>query len=613
MKGAQTGVESPELRTMRASQWISMTVVMLVALLSAWLLLKRQSTVAVDLDPTEMASDRFNRWEQPANPPNGLVFDDADVPLVLTLFTSTKDSINIWHSNVMPLELPEGMSLQGWGEGWLFGDRLTAWEMNPGKMARYWSPRKDGRTIQVMDADGGITSTFGLMDESIKNMETTWMPPAPWASASATLPDRWIPWFRSLSEIIAVDDVLEMGSYPVYDRRSSSDPLQGIGRGSWMRLKRADGQIFTAYHGVDSMSVLGLDGKWTESNWIHCNTCDSVDLNWFANTWELRAETSLDLTMDFATAKDGRVSWGRSTSDHRVIWSVERNLQNTSEAQRVDSPASTLAESRTTKSADGLVGVARNHRTGEDMNLIWNAPWLKAMDSNGAEVWKKELSGGQTPQVWEVDLYRNRKYQVVVADESEVHVMDVLGREVEGFPKKWSKGFSAVAVMDYDRNRQYRFLMATPDGRLFNFRKEGERTPGWNFKPSPGRFIQRLAHLRIGNQDFIYAGQDDGSIRLLKRSGEDRFSSPTRVPPNQIPAFRLGKNIAETTVLFVDEDGWIQERTLGRDEQVGMSRMTRGMSVRLEDQDGDGKLEVVVTTAEGEEVWNARNERISPR
>ena len=41
-----------------------------------------------------------------------------------------------------------------------------------------------------------------------------------------------------------------------------------------------------------------------------------------------------------------------------------------------------------------------------------------------------------------------------------------------------------------------------------------------------------------------------------------------------------------------------------------MSRMTRGISVLVEDRTGDGIPEVVVTTAAGEELWDAGNQRL---
>jgi hypothetical protein len=64
-------------------------------------------------------------------------------------------------------------------------------------------------------------------------------------------------------------------------------------------------------------------------------------------------------------------------------------------------------------------------------------------------------------------------------------------------------------------------------------------------------------------------------------------------------------------VLFVDSDGWVREQRLGNAEDVGMSRMTRGVEVRAEDRTGDGRPEIVVTAEDGSEsVWNARNEKL---
>jgi len=101
-------------------------------------------------------------------------------------------------------------------------------------------------------------------------------------------------------------------------------------------------------------------------------------------------------------------------------------------------------------------------------------------------------------------------------------------------------------------------------------------------------------------------------VRFLKRTGEDRFTSPVRLPFPQQPAFRLGASIDQSTILFIDESGWVQEQVLGTGEYTGISRMTRGVGVMVEDRTGDGIPEVIVRTAEDtEEVWNARNERVS--
>ena len=243
------------------------------------------------------------------------------------------------------------------------------------------------------------------------------------------------------------------------------------------------------------------------------------------------------------------------------------------------------------------------------MAVLWEDGVVKAFEGD-AEVWAVEVKGKLLGGAEEVDLYRNNKFQCAFATTEGVHLIDVLGREVKGFPLKPSGGVSAWLLADYDRNENYRFLVATASGELLNYREEGERTPGWNFKPT-GEAIAHLAHLRIGSKDYLFAGQTDAHVRLLSRTGNDRATTDVQVPPTAPPAFRLGGSIGGSTVLFIGADGWVEERTLGINEPVGMDHRTQGVAVATEDVDGDGKAEVVVTDAQGaRSVWNQRNERV---
>ena len=247
------------------------------------------------------------------------------------------------------------------------------------------------------------------------------------------------------------------------------------------------------------------------------------------------------------------------------------------------------------------------------MKIVWDRDGGRVSAMEGEErVWSVQLETKEIPlgEAFEIDLYKNRKYQTAWATNRRIHLIDVLGREVKGFPIAQQAGITAFLAADYDRKREYRFLVATADGKLRNYKEEGERTKGWNHTSS-GSAIVHLAHIRVGSKDYIYAGESDGDVRLLQRSGPDRASTPVNVPTASAPAFRVGSSIANTTVLFVDDDGWVREQRLGNAEDVGMSRMTRGIEVRAEDRTGDGRPEIVVTAEDGSEsVWNARNEKL---
>ena len=98
---------------------------------------------------------------------------------------------------------------------------------------------------------------------------------------------------------------------------------------------------------------------------------------------------------------------------------------------------------------------------------------------------------------------------------------------------------------------------------------------------------------------------------LLKRNGQRRGSTPVRVNPAFSPAIRLSNTIGKTSVLFIDEEGWVQELTLSDANYVGVSGMTQADKVSLIDIDGDG-LEEVMTELNGvKTIFNSRNEKIN--
>ena len=265
--------------------------------------------------------------------------------------------------------------------------------------------------------------------------------------------------------------------------------------------------------------------------------------------------------------------------------------------------------------AHDILGLTRNHRNGSDLDIVWNVDLnaVQAMGSGGEVVWSKILDEGLEPigMSFEVDLYGNNKYQTAFAVSSAIFLVDILGNNVVGFPYK-ENGITSFAVFDYDHNDKFRFLVANAAGRLYNLRGEGKNTPGWNFKAlRNGVSIQQLSHLRVGQSDYIYAGCSDGSVRLLRRNGQLRGSTSVNVNPTFTPAIRLSSTIGKTSVLFIDEQGWVQELTFSDAKHVGMSGLTQADKVSLIDMDGDGVKEVVTELNGVRSVFNSRNEKIN--
>ena len=63
-------------------------------------------------------------------------------------------------------------------------------------------------------------------------------------------------------------------------------------------------------------------------------------------------------------------------------------------------------------------------------------------------------------------------------------------------------------------------------------------------------------------------------------------------------------------MLFIDDAGWVRERSLEEGEEVGISGATRAERMEWLDVDGDGRDELVTWLRGTRSVWNARNERV---
>ena len=102
-----------------------------------------------------------------------------------------------------------------------------------------------------------------------------------------------------------------------------------------------------------------------------------------------------------------------------------------------------------------------NHRTKEKEILtqdIENNLYL--ISNKGVVLWKRKLSGRVLGSVKQVDLYRNGRLQLVFSTPNRVYIINRNGKNVDGFPLKFKDEITQpLAVFDYDKQRNYRFLI----------------------------------------------------------------------------------------------------------------------------------------------------------
>ena len=442
----------------------------------------------------------------------------------------------------------------------------------------------------------------------------------------------WFYLFGSTSEGGEVESPTEYASdfWDVWERWESEDEAV------LYRFSIPNKEVFHIEHKNNIASVEGYIGGEMEIKPYRggylVGTLSSLE-KWVDDPGEMSEKwtVSSDKYLALENLRDGRfkllagknkiVVWINSFDEPEIIDGFsaslldDRTVYTRIEVDEVDEEVEEVVNPVSRVIAHDILGLTRNHRNGSDLDIVWNVDLnaVQAIGSGGEVVWSKILEEGLEPigMSFEVDLYGNNKYQTAFAVASAIFLVDILGNNVKGFPYK-ENGITSFAVFDYDHNDKFRFLVANDAGRLYNLRGEGENTPGWNFKVlRNGVSIQQLSHLRVGQSDYIYAGCSDGSVRLLRRNGQLRGSTSVRINPTFTPAIRLSSTIGKTAVLFIDEQGWVQELTFADAKHVGMSGLAQADKVSLIDMDGDGVEEVVTELNGVRSVYNSRNEKIN--
>ena len=178
------------------------------------------------------------------------------------------------------------------------------------------------------------------------------------------------------------------------------------------------------------------------------------------------------------------------------------------------------------------------------------------MNEAGEVKWTKKLDLPIVGPIQQVDLFKNAKYQLVFTTSNQLHCIDLLGRNVEDFPITLPSNTSfGLSVMDYDKNRNYRFLIPCGD-KLYNFTSDGKMVDGWKTDASNGILTQRPFLYQRGGKDYIITSTLEKAF-ILNRRGESRIKTnalpaaakPWALSPGNIPS-----------IIRVGDEGELQEQ-----------------------------------------------------
>lgn len=169
----------------------------------------------------------------------------------------------------------------------------------------------------------------------------------------------------------------------------------------------------------------------------------------------------------------------------------------------------------------------KNHNTGELEILVQDVDnRLYLINRNGEILWTQQIERRIISDIYQIDYYKNTFLQYVFNTDSKIYVIDRNGEPVDKFPVTVSEGITnGMLVVDYDKSRDYRYFLATSDGNIYGFQKDGTFLEGWSPKPNVGNIRFPIQHFVKENKDYITALNDTGEMFFFQRNGEVRMDS----------------------------------------------------------------------------------------
>ncbi len=227
-----------------------------------------------------------------------------------------------------------------------------------------------------------------------------------------------------------------------------------------------------------------------------------------------------------------------------------------------------------------------------------NNNMLYLISSTGTVLWQRQLDEKIRGKIHQIDIYSNEKLQFLFGTRNKIYVLDRLGRDVTGWPVALpAPASNNVVVMDYDKTRNYRILIACVDNQLYNYDKTGQRVEGWQFTGAPARIVTDVQHFVQNNKDYIFAADLAGNIHLLDRRGQVRYESPAKITGrsrNPI-SIELGSDINSTKVVYSDTLGNVVKIQLsGNIERINLGSYSASHYFTFADIDDDQRAEYIL-------------------
>lgn len=258
--------------------------------------------------------------------------------------------------------------------------------------------------------------------------------------------------------------------------------------------------------------------------------------------------------------------------------------------------------------------IVYNHYNNSREVLIQDvANTIYLLDNKGNLLWKRQMKEKIMSKVHQIDVYKNNKLQMLFNGESSIYLLDRKGRDVENFPVQLpALATNDLAVIDYEKNREYRILIGVRGGEILNFDAYGKKIKGWRFK-SDEEITYPIKYFLLNGNDYIVTAGSGGTPFVLNRKGEERLKIKESLPPYSGKEFALELNneINQCRMVTTDASGnFIKLKFNGEKEIINLEIISNRHEFLYEDVNNDRKNDYILLDSTKLMVFNFDKEKL---
>ena len=187
---------------------------------------------------------------------------------------------------------------------------------------------------------------------------------------------------------------------------------------------------------------------------------------------------------------------------------------------------------------------------------------LYLISTKGEVLWTKKLDEAIIGKLNQIDVFKNKKLQLLFNTATKIHLIDRKGRNVGNYPIELKHTTELpLALFDYQNQRNYRTLVSC--GRYqYMYDKNGREIKGWKLGKTKSKAIQTAQHFVVASKDYILLPEENGTLNILNRKGEQRIKVKGKIDfsANKLHVIK-GNTIADSRIVTIDKNG-VQQNIL---------------------------------------------------